>query len=299
MNIEETISNLRFNKDEIFNNLKNIKEPTLIIGSGGSRVVAEFASRVLSKKNKILTRVLDARDLHYEDLELYDNIFIISYSGSNYGVKASFIDNKNIYLLSKRKTKIKDETLLHYEMEEHDSFISLESTIIPMTILLEYYLEDNYSDYITKILEELDEDLSFDFSGDYINIFSGIDSSVTETFLESTCVESGLIIPLIHRKYDYCHGRSTINKNHSSVSIYLSDNGSDLDNTLKDVLNDTMSRNLILKQVFEDSVVNDYYLCLQCMYLLLNIAKSKNIDLRKIKYDRDAVKKLYYFKGSM
>lgn len=299
MDIESIINDLKFNKEEIFDNLKSINGPTILIGSGGSRVVAEFASMVLETKNKIFTKVLDVRDLNYIDLKRYENIFIASFSGANAGVHASIIDNKNTYLLSKRKTKIKNETLLHYEVPEVNSFISLEATIVPMTILLEYYLGDKFSKVFSKIIKSIDKGMNFYFNSSYINIYSGIDSKTTETFLESTLTESGIAAPLIHTKYDYCHGRSTINKHHSSSSIYLCDNGTYLDKKLKEVLDVTMTSTLTIKKKFKDEIVNDYYMCLQCMYLLINIGLSKNIDLRNIKYDRDAVKKLYYFKGSM
>lgn len=60
-----------------------------------------------------------------------------------------------------------------------------------------------------------------------------------------------------------------------------------------------MANHLIMESYFEDPIINDYYLTLQSMVLLMNIARAKKINLRSIKYDKEAVRNLYYFKGSM
>lgn len=298
MNIENIINDLKFNEN-ILTYLNDIDTPTICVGSGGSKVVASFAANILESKNKVLTKVLDVRDLFYTNLDIFENIFISSFSGSNFGVKASFIKSKKVYLLSKRKTKIKDEILLNYDIPAINSFISLEATIIPMTIMLKYYLGNKFEKVFKNIIGSIDKNLNLDSDQGFINIFSGVDSTSTEVFLESTFTESGMFVPLVHKRYDYCHGRSTINKEHKYSTIYLSYSDTDLDKTLVDVLKNTMSDIIILEKRFKDPIINDYYMCLQSMYLLINMACSKKIDLRKIKYDHDAVKNLYYFKGSM
>lgn len=287
------------NIDKITEDLANIKTNTLITAAGGSMVVAKFLKNVLEKKNNIISETKDARDLKYTNLNLFDNIFIVSYSGSNYGVKTSFYDNKRMYLLSNRKTKIKNEELLHYDISCENSFISIETTIIPCAIILKYYLGDIFAIILDEIFASIDESLFLELKGNYLNIFSGVETSCTEEFLTSTLVEAGISVPLIHKKYSYCHGRSTINKKHDSSSIYLGYNGSDLDTTIKKVLELTSANYIIMESLFSDTIVDDFYYLLQSIVLLLNISKSKKVDLRNIKYDRDAVKNLYYFKGSM
>lgn len=287
------------NIDNITEGLASIQTNTLITASGGSMVVAKFLKSVLEKKNNIIAETMDARDLEYTNLNLFDNIFIVSYSGSNYGVKSSIHNNKKVYLLSNRKTKIKNEELLHYDISCEKSFISIETTIIPCSIILKYYLGELFAIILDEIFASIDESLFLDLKGTHLNIFSGVETSCSEEFLTSTLVESGISVPLIHEKYSYCHGRSTINKKHDTSSIYLGYNGSELDKVIKNVLDLTCENYLIMESLFSDTIVNDFYYCIQSMVLLTNIAKSKNIDLRNIKYDRDAVNILYHFKGSM
>lgn len=297
--LEENIMESTKNIDDIIKELKEIKGNLLSVGTGGSRVVAEYASSVLSKKNHIIAKSIDPRDLEHIDKSLYEKIFISSHTGSNYGVKKSLENDLEKYLLTTRKTSISDEKILHYEMPYEHSFISLNATLIPMAILLKYYLDNEFDKTIKNIFANIDEQASITLNGEYLNIFSGIDTRTSETFIESTLTEAGIAIPLIHEKYSYCHGRTTINKDKKSSAIYLGDKDTDLDCALKDVLENQMNDLYILKDKYADEIVNDFYLTLQSVYLLRNIAESKNIDLSTIDYDKYAVKKLYYFKGSM
>ena len=66
--------------------LNKIKGPTICVGSGGSNVVAAFASIILNTKNSCPTKVCEPRDVLYENLENYKNLFVCSYSGNNHGV---------------------------------------------------------------------------------------------------------------------------------------------------------------------------------------------------------------------
>lgn len=269
---------------------------TICIGSGGSKVVATYASKVLGKRNRGLCDVFDASCLT-NSLNNYDNILVCSYSGSNYGVKHALSNDKKHYLFSGRKTKVSDETLIHYEMENEESFISLGATVIPMAIILKYYLQDKFDDILKDIFSKIDKSIFLEFSFP-INIFTDSSSISALTFLESSLVESGISIPLIHYKYDYCHGRSTINKSHKNNAIIFN-KGLDIDSKLIEVIKSTMNKYLIISSPYEDDIISDFYYTLQSLYLLCNVAKSKNIDLRNINYDRIAVKNLYHFKGSM
>ena len=79
--------------ERINHELSKINEPTLVSGVGGSSVVSEYASKILSQKNKIITRNTEPRDFKYMDSTLYENVLACSYSGNNYGVDLAF-DNK-------------------------------------------------------------------------------------------------------------------------------------------------------------------------------------------------------------
>ncbi len=286
------------NNLELFANLKKIKGATICVGVGGSKVVAKFAEKILAKKNKIIAITLEPGSLTHFNKDLYENIFISSHSGKNYGVKVCLNNNLKQYLFSTRKTPIKDEVLLTYDMIERQSFISLSDTIIPMAILLKFYLGKRFNKTIDKILKMLDKEIFLEANFP-INIFTDVSSETSSTFLESTLIESGLNTPVINYKYDYCHGRSTINKSHDKEAIILGFSNTDLDKTLLKVLSKTTKKVLILKDISSDEIINDFYFTIASVYLTANIAKSKKINLKTINYDREAVHELYYFKGSM
>ncbi len=105
--LEENIYKSTKNIDDLVEILKNIKGNLISTGTGGSRIVAEFVSSVLAKKNHILTITVDPRDLNYLDKSFYDNLFISSYNGKNFGVKKSLDNDLHQYLLTNRITKIK------------------------------------------------------------------------------------------------------------------------------------------------------------------------------------------------
>ena len=135
--------------------LKKVKGPTICVGSGGSKVVASFASTLLNAKNNCPTKVLEPRDTLYENLSNYKNIFMCSYSGDNHGV--NILTNLKIkkYLLTygdkenESYKKIKCYSTLPKEL----SFISLAATTMPMTVLMSYYTKD----YLSLIKEMFDK----------------------------------------------------------------------------------------------------------------------------------------------
>lgn len=298
--IYENILKSTDNIDAIIKELRNIKENIISIGSGGSWVVANYVASVLTKKNNIEAISIDPSDIKYIDSNKYISIFVSSFSGSNYGVKYALNSSKKKYLLSARKTKITDEILLHYDLKSESSFISLNTTMVPMAIMLKYYLgEKRFVEVINDIYEKIEKDLTIELKEKHLNIFSNRHLSASTSFIESTLVESGITIPLIHSKYSYCHGRSTINKNNCSPTLILGYNNSDLDQLISSTMQDNNSPIVIIKSIYEDDIINDFYLTWQSIYLMQNVAASQGIDLANIDYDKNAVKKLYYFKGSM
>ena len=277
----------------IRNKLKEINEPTLVSGVGGSGVVADFTSKIISAKNGVITRAVNHRDMNYINHEKYKNIIVCSYGGKNYGVKVAFNNNLNHYLLSKRE--LDNVTNLTYKMtilNEH-SFISLASTLIPMTIMLEYYLEDK-----NKILEILNTEIeNFTFNSDIYEIISGCETSTASKYLESTLVESAIGLPIVHDKYDLCHGRTTLGKNYKS-NVILFNNKNNLDLLISSLIKKYYENTVVFERKYEDNIVNDYYFTYISMLLSMQIAKAKNKDLSIVDYS-PMVKKLYYFNGGM
>ncbi len=315
--------------------LSNIKDPTLVSGVGGSNVVSNYLSKVLSKKNNIVCESITPRDVLYRNLKGFKNIISCSYSGNNYGVGTSFNNDLNKYLFS--KNKLDGVTNINYNIEdEENSFISLSSTLIPMTIALLYYCNDlsivedilktvpQYSiriNYLNELLigyESSDNDLiepqeinSFLESvykiipfppvilgnSTVYEILGGYETSSATHFLESTMTEAGLFIPVVHDKYDYCHGRSNLNFEYSNNLIFF-DNDTELDKYYKEILHEQYRNIISIKKKYDDNIINDYYLTYVSMMLCKEFAKSLNKDLSLIKYS-PLVKKLYHYKGKM
>lgn len=274
--------------------LSSINKPTLVSGVGGSSVVSLFLSNVLSTKNNIICENVNARDLIYKNLKCYKNIISCSYSGCNFGVDTSFDNNLNKYLLSKNK---KDGiTNIKYSAEdEEDSFISLSSTLIPMTILLSYYLDNDLS----IIYEILKSPIEFNFkeANTYYEVLTGYDTSTASKFIETTLVESGIAIPILHDKYDYCHGRSTLGYNFNTTLIFFN-TGSQLDKLYEKQLKNYYKQVIQFDRKYDDHIINDYYFTYLSMFLCKKIAEQKEKDLSLVDFS-PLVKKLYYFKGKM
>ena len=149
--------------------LKKIKGPTICIGSGGSKVVAAFASMILNAKNNCSSKVCEPRDSLHENLTSYKNLFICSYSGSNHGVNIlSTLKIKKYLLTYNREEKNSFTSLIcNSSIDKEMSFISLGATLMPMSILLAYYLEKDITDLIKDMFNKVENTI---FSIENINI---------------------------------------------------------------------------------------------------------------------------------
>lgn len=277
--------------------LENIKGNTIFVGSGGSKVVATFASKVLNGSN-----VKSSRDLNYMDLNNIDNIMIFSYSGIGYTIENLLKNNKKIYLFTNGNKEYENVENIKYNssLKKEHSFISLASTLMPMTILYNYYknLEINHLKLILNDMFEKAKNINIESNNVY-EILTGYDTLTASTYLESTMVESGIAVPIIHDKYDYCHGRTTTSyKSHNGLIYY--ENTKELDKLLLENLSKYYTEIIKIEKYYSDDFVidNDYYATIKSMYLTKKLAENKQIDLSKIEYS-PLVKKLYYFKGEM
>lgn len=280
----------------IRNELLKLDEPTIISGVGGSSVVSEFTAKVIREKNRIITLNSEPRDFIYRSINGFKNTIACSYSGNNYGVDLSFRNDLKHYLLSNNNFNNKDITYLKYNtsIDKERSFISLGASLIPISILLDYYLEGNQKQ-ITELIKETK--FSFDLCNDNYEIFTGYDTSTTSKYLESTLVESGLGMPVIHDKYSYCHGRSTLAINFDNTAIYLNRN-TDFDKMLLEEIKKYYSNIIVIDTVFKDSILDDYQMLIQTMYLTKYLASKKGKDLSAVEYS-PIVKKLYNYNGNI
>lgn len=276
--------------------LIKLKGPTILSGVGGSSVVSEFGTKVINIKNKIITVNSEPRDFIYHNFNNFNNVIACSYSGDNYGVDMSFSNNLKKYLLSNKACENKSVTSLTYstKIAMEKSFISLGATLIPISILLNYYSNGNSEDVLNLIKEY---EFHFTPIGDIYEIFSGYDTSTTSTYLESAMVESGIGIPIIHDKYSYCHGRSTLGINYLSNVIYLNRN-TELDLLLIEEIKNHYRSIVIIDSKHKDQILDDYQMLIQAMYLTKYIAETKGKDLSKVEYS-PIVKKLYKYKGAI
>ena len=276
--------------------LSKLNEPTLFSGVGGSNAVSEFGAKVISNKNEIVSINSQPRDYLYRYVNAYRNVVACSYSGNNYGVELSFYCDLKKYLLSSNSFDDDNVTYLKYSttIEKESSFISLAATLIPVSILMSYYLNGKNAPMLDSIGETT---FSFDLESDVYEIFSGYDTSTASKYLESTMVESGIGIPIVHDKYDYCHGRSTLGISFNAVAIYYNRN-TEYDRMMLEELKKYYSRIIIIESKFKDQILDDYQMLIQSMYLTKYIAEQKSKDLSEIKYS-PLVKQLYNYSGQI
>ena len=276
--------------------LSKLDSPTLFSGVGGSSVVSEFASKVINAKNRIVTVNSEPRDFIYRNNNAFRNVIACSYSGNNYGVEISFLKDLKKYLLSNNSFEANDVTYLKYStsITKEKSFISLGATLIPVSIMLDYYLDGNDKEMIGLIKEKK---VNFNIDSDIYEIFSGYDTSTSSKYLESTMVEAGIGIPIVHDKYAYCHGRSTFGVNYNVVVIYYNRN-TEFDNMMIEELKKYYKTIVTINSKFNNQILDDYQMLIQSMYLTKYIAEKKNEDLSKVNYS-PIVKKLYKYSGEI
>jgi len=276
--------------------LQRITSPTLVSGLGGSSVVSEFTAKVLEHKNGIITRNVEPRDFIYGKQKGYNNVIACSYSGNNYGVDLSFNNELKKYLLSNNSFENPDVTYLEYKttIDKERSFISLGATLIPVSVILDYYLNGK-KDKIEEMLQE--HTFNFDVTCDAYEIFSGYDTSTASKYLESTITEAGIGIPVVHDKYSYCHGRSTMCANYNTIAIYYNRN-TEFDILMLEELKKYHQTIIVIDSKQQDPLLADYDMLIQSMYLTKYVAEQQKKDLSKVEYN-PIVKKLYKYSGEI
>ena len=109
--------------------------------------------------------------------------------------------------------------------------------------------------------------------------------------------EAGLGLPIVHDKYGYCHGRSTLSINYNNISIYLN-RDTELDKLLIEELKKYYKDVIVISSKEKDRVKADFDMLVKSMYLTKYIAEEKNKDLSGVDYN-PIVKKLYRYKGEL
>ena len=297
-------------------------KPTLIMATGGSKVIAYYLQLIIERLGLtgIICEVIEPRDYFYKaNRDIFSNLIVISASGNTNGLSEALLDFKgNKYLITEnvKESNYQVESWGNELYDREKSFISLATSLGPISLLLDSTTSLNLelsSNEIKKINDKIKElllrskekinKLNVDFKDtSLIQIMSGYETKSSASVLESNLTEVGLAPAVIHDKGSYCHGRSNLLFQYpNSRIIYLSHGLKELDDLLIDSINGEYSN----ISVFDTNDLSDnifwkeYYLILQMYFLSKKIAEDKNIDLTQPEYNPTLVKKLYKFKGEM
>ena len=310
-----------------YNDIKNMINkisldggPTLIMATGGSKVIAYYLQLIVERLNSngVICEVIEPRDYFYKpNINMYSNLVVISASGKTNGISETLSDFKGNKYLITEKEKDADYQVISWGNELFDgekSFISLATSLGPISLLLDSAVTN---DLDPKEIQNINEKIKKIFSlsinkinrlntsfkpSSLIQIMSGYDTRTSASVLESNLTETGLAHPVIHDKASYCHGRSNLLfLNPSSKMIYLTHGIKDLDRVLIDSINSEYDNVSIFdtSDLEENIFWKEYYLLLQMYYLSKKIASDKQIDLTQPEYNPTLVKRLYKFKGDM
>lgn len=281
---------------ELRSRLEQLSEPIVCTGSGGSQVVADFAQKVLEKTfHKLALREVP-RDLYHQDLSFYRSLFLCSHRGKNHSVTLLLRTPLEHFVFGRdlpKKHRTKATQLSYHRTEkESPSFVAIASTLEAMAVLLQCSKSFSIIPWVRSVFQRRK---SFPVTASHhFEIFSGKETSTCALFLESSLVEGGLGDCIVHDKYEYCHGRSTLSVRRASTLIYLLLEPTELDQCL---LHAPLAYDqIIILESKESDLKGNYELCLQGAYLLKQIADSQKKDLANVKY-APAVSTIYHFRG--
>lgn len=280
--------------DDVFEKLKGLTEPTIVTGVGGSSVVSAFFSKVIENKNHIICTNMMPRDLLYRHIKGYRNVVACSYSGNNIGVRNSFANDLNHYLFSANK-KENINSIQYVVNDPEISFISVAGTLMPMAVLFLYYTDNN----VELLKEMLNSDAEFDVDpeNEIYEIMFGYENRVSARLLESTITEGALGVPLLHDKYNYCHGRYQLNVVMKNDLIYFV-RDTELDELYLKELKNCYDRIITIPQKYEDPVIADFHTVVLCFKFLKKMAEAKGTDFCR-KDVPDHGQRFYTFRGKM
>ena len=284
------------------------EEPILVVATGGSKVVAYYLEYILKRlDSNIICKVIEPRDYFYEVNRGYKKLVAISASGNTNGIKeilTLFPGDK--YLISE-KEKEGYETISWKKSlpEKENSFISLLTSLAPITLMLDSVVDDSIeeiNDQLRELINHSKRRLEQESFADksLFQIISGIDTKPSAGVLESNLVESGIGIPVVHDKGSFCHGRSNLLYQYpNSQVIYLTHENSELDTLLLELLTSEYQNVSAFSPMTTNPYWQEYELILQMYYLSQKIAEDKDMDLTKPNYNHKLVKTLYKYRGNL
>ena len=296
--------------DRTKNILKGIRENCICMGTGGSASSSLFASKVLGETNKIIAVSKEPRDVLFMDLfHCWNYLLGFTYGNNNYGIDEAIKyarEKKLAAHLITANSIFEDDVCYKGALPSEYSFISLASTVTPMAILLNYYLNHDKKmtlDLVSDLFFKAgNRNYNFEMDNEFplFEIMSAEDSYVASKVLESTIIEAGLGIPVVHEKYAYCHGRSTLSYHHGKSNLIYLVNGenSNLDKKMLTELRYMYQNIIILQSPSRDRIIGEFDLSLQSLFLCKAIAEAEQKDLSRVEY-AGVVKKLYPYNEGM
>lgn len=315
-----------------FNNVREIlrelaleHKPTLIVATGGSKVIAYYLQFVMERLGwyGTICEVIEPRDYFYKANRdtCFSNLIAISASGNTNGIEevlTNFRGNGKKYLICEQEKEAGYEVISWgnelYEKEK--SFISLANSLGPITLMLDVAtslhkeikpkeierINTKINDLLTRSKSKINEVQTRFKDTTLMQIMSGYDTKTSSSVLESNLVEVGLCAPVIHDKGSFCHGRSNLLFQYPNCHvIYLTHQLKELDKLLIDTIDSEYSNITVFNtdDLEENMFWKEYYLMLQMYFLSKKIADDKEIDLTMPEYNPTLVRKLYNFRGEM
>lgn len=296
--------------------------PTLIMATGGSKVVAYYLQLILEQigLGGMICEVIEPRDYFYkENIRLFSNLVVISASGKSNGIQevvSDFPGNKYLICEGENLLDCSSVSWGNECFEKEKSFVSLATSLGPITLLLAAIhslnlelcpveiqrINEKVLELFSKSQDKIRE-LSINFHNvDLIQVLSGYDTRASSSVLESNLVESGACIPVLHDKGSFCHGRSNLLfQNPDSQFVYLTHRRKMLDQVLMDCLTLEYSNVSVFhtEDLTDDVFWKEYYLILQMYFLSKKIAEDRGIDLTQPEYNSSIVQKTYKYRGEM
>lgn len=283
--------------DKICEQFKQIQDPTIFIGSGGSSVSAKFLANMINTKNECISEFRLPDELMHMTLRPYKNIFAVSYSGLNHGAKtageyAKQAFNKEIKAITCGKNYDPENNIVYsHTLPSEDSFISFAATLAPMALGLVYYIGDQKKakNIIAEIFEEIENNVVKAKPTKTVEFVGKELCPAAAAFVESTLTESSIATAVTSGRYE-CHGRTTSVLQQEDRQMLLFTNLttenekseiSELDNMLIERLSDNgvEDRITIFQPKYNDNILNDFYATVSMMYWAKDLATQVGIDL--------------------
>jgi fructoselysine-6-P-deglycase FrlB-like protein len=299
--------------------LNKISGNILVVGTGGSYVVANYAKKVIESKTDCLAICHRPRDAFFERLDRIDHVFAFTYSGSTPEIvklvkeckKYPNINSINIVTRAEEKTIRKK-----YELQSNDcvisylsdtpkerSYISIAATMIPITLFARYECgidKKEFLGFIEKLIkkEETRVYSDNDFNKTGINVVYGYESVASAILLESNLIEAGITHVVVHEKKDFGHGRVSILDKSKNVVYLISGQKDRYDNTLIKYLNLYNDINVAFMKSRQFGLLGELELLVKTMYFSRNLARAAGVDLSRIAYLKE-IKKIYSYNGRL